>query len=304
MEVFYHDLFTFPLPKKHRFSIEKYTQLRQAIIREGIIELEDLQVPEPASDDQLALAHDADYIERIKHGQLENQEIRKIGFPWSPQLVERARRSVGSTINACRAALQDGLAINLAGGTHHAFRGHGEGFCIFNDTAVASRLMQSEGLAKRVAIIDCDVHQGNGTASILSHDTSIFTFSIHGRNNYPFQKEISDLDIPLNDGAGDDEYLEALKQGCEESLSSANADLVIYIAGADAYSGDRLGRLSLTKNGLARRDELVLANCRDLDLPVAIVMGGGYSPNIQDIVDIHLQTIRIATAMYERAKFH
>lgn len=302
MKAFYHDLFTFPLPDKHRFPIDKYARLREAILEEGIIAEENMRLPEPASDELLALAHDREYIEKVRSGNLNDKEIRKIGFPWSPELVERARRSVGSTISACRAAPEDGLAINLAGGTHHAFRDHGEGFCIFNDAAVAAKVMQIEAVAKRLVILDCDVHQGNGTASILSNDETIFTFSIHGSKNYPFQKEFSDLDISLKEDAGDDEYIEALKVGLEQSLAAANADLAIYIAGADAFVDDRLGRLSLTKNGLAQRDELVLTSCREEGIPVAVVMGGGYSPNVQDIVDIHMQTILIAISMLDEVK--
>ncbi|MCH7480835.1 MAG: histone deacetylase [Chloroflexi bacterium] len=303
MKVFYHDLFTFPLPEKHRFPVEKYARLREAILAEQIVPPENLRVSDPATDVQLSLAHDRDYIDKMKHGRLGENEIRKIGFPWSPQLVERARRSVGSTISACRAAFVDGIAVNLAGGTHHAFRDRGEGFCIFNDAVVAARLMQSEGRAKQIVILDCDVHQGNGTANILANDSTIFTFSIHGANNYPFVKEESDLDIPLPDGVGDEEYLAALSEGLNDPIKTTDADLVIYLAGADAFVDDRLGRLSLTKEGLATRDEIVLSHCRAAGLPVAIVMGGGYAPEIQDIVDIHLNTVRIATAMYEKVKY-
>ena len=303
MKVFYHDLFTFPLPEKHRFPVEKYARLREAILAEQIVPPENLRVSDPATDVQLSLAHDRDYIDKMKHGRLGENEIRKIGFPWSPQLVERARRSVGSTISACRAAFVDGIAVNLAGGTHHAFRDRGEGFCIFNDAVVAARLMQSEGRAKQIVILDCDVHKGNGTANILAKDSTIFTFSIHGANNYPFVKEESDLDIPLPDGVGDEEYLAALSEGLNDPIKTTDADLVIYLAGADAFVDDRLGRLSLTKEGLATRDEIVLSHCRAAGLPVAIVMGGGYAPEIQDIVDIHLNTVRIATAMYEKVKY-
>ena len=303
MKVFYHDLFTFPLPEKNRFPVEKYTRLREAILAEQIVPLENLRVSDPATDEQLSLAHDLDYIDKMKHGRLGENEIRKIGFPWSPQLVERACISVGSTISTCRSALSDGISVYLAGGTHQAYRDRGEGFCIFNDAVVAARLMQSEGRAKQIVILDCDVHQGNGTANILAKDSTIFTFSIHGANNYPFVKEESDLDIPLPDGVGDEEYLAALSEGLNDPIKTTDADLVIYLAGADAFVDDRLGRLSLTKEGLATRDEIVLSHCRAAGLPVAIVMGGGYAPEIQDIVDIHLNTVRIATAMYEKVKY-
>lgn len=304
MKVFYHDLFTFPLPEKHRFPIQKYTRLREALLDQGIIAEENMLVPDPASDDQLSLAHDWDYIEKVKTGNLDDIDVRKMGFPWSPELVQRARRSVGSTISACRLAIKEGLAVNLAGGTHHAFRDRGEGYCVFNDTAVAARVMQAEGRVNQIIIIDCDVHQGDGTASILANDTTVFTFSIHGANNFPFRKENSDLDIPLEDGVEDDEYLDALAEGLDKSINLADAGLALYIAGADPFVGDRLGKLSLSKEGLARRDDLVLSRCQEAELPIAVVMGGGYAPDIQDVVDIHLQTIRHATAMQNRVKSH
>ncbi|KAA3648637.1 MAG: histone deacetylase [Chloroflexi bacterium] len=303
MKVYYHDLFTFPLPEMHRFPISKYKRLRQAIVDRGIVKTEDLHIPEPATDEQLALAHEREYIEKVKQGTLSEQEIRRMGFPWSPELVERSRRSVGSTIAACRAALEDGVAINLAGGTHHAGQQHGEGFCVFNDAAVAGRVMQAEGLANRVLVIDCDVHQGNGTAAILQDDDSIFTFSIHGEKNFPFRKEASDLDISLPDGTGDVEYINMLDSGLQQAIQLANAELVIYLSGADPFEGDRLGRLALSMEGLAKRDQLVLQTCMDANLPVAVVMAGGYAENVEDIVDIHAQTIRIAGEFAHRLQF-
>ena len=224
-------------------------------------------------------------------------EVRRIGLPWSPELVERSRRSVGGTISACRAALQEGIAVSLSGGTHHAFRERGEGFCIFNDSAVAARVMQAEGRARQIAIVDCDVHQGNGTAGILADDPTIFTFSIHGAKNFPFHKERSDLDVELPDRTGDDAYIEALEAGLRHTLESTHADLVIYLAGADPFAGDTLGRLSLSKAGLAERDRLVFSLCGQAGLPVAVVMAGGYARPIQDTVDIHFQTVRIATGL-------
>jgi acetoin utilization deacetylase AcuC-like enzyme len=253
-----------------------------------------LRVPEPATDEQLLRVHLADYVEKVKKGQLTEREIRRIGFPWSLQMVERSRRSVGGTISTCRAALEEGIAINLAGGTHHAYPDHGEGFCVFNDTAVAARAMQTENRAGRILIIDCDVHQGNGTAAIFAGDPSVFTFSIHGAKNFPFHKENSDLDIALEDGSQDPIYLEALQSGLAQSLQQAHADLAIYLAGADPFAGDRLGRLSLSKAGLAKRDRMVFIACQKARLPVAVVMSGGYAKNIQDTVDIHFQTLKTA----------
>ncbi len=300
MKVFYCDTFPLPLPPGHRFPVQKYALLRQSVVAARLVPPEDLVIPDPATDEQILLAHDLDYLQRITTGQLTRKEMRSIGLPWSLELVARARCSVGATISACRAALQDGVAVNLAGGTHHAFRDHGQGFCVFNDSAIAARTLQAEGRARRVVIIDCDVHQGNGTAAILSGDPTIFTFSIHGARNFPFHKETSDLDIELEDGTGDTAYLEALEAGVRRSLEAADADLAIYLAGADPYGGDQLGRLALTKPGLAQRDSLVFELCAQMGLPVATVMAGGYARQITDTVDIHLQTVRIAGEMAKR----
>lgn len=297
MKAFYTDQFVLPLPPEHRFPMLKYRRLRERVEAEGVVTPENLLIPEAATDEQILRAHDAEYLERVKNGSLTTKEIRRIGFPWSPEMVERSRRSSGATIAACRAAFSDGIAVNLAGGTHHAFRDHGEGYCVFNDSAIAARAMQAEGLAQRVVILDCDVHQGNGTASILAGDSSIFTFSIHGAKNFPFHKEASDFDVELADGTGDSLYLDMLEEGVTRALSLANADLAIYLAGADPYAGDRLGRLKLSMEGLAARDRLVLGLCRAEGLPVAVTMAGGYAHEVEDIVAIHLQTVRIAAKM-------
>jgi acetoin utilization deacetylase AcuC-like enzyme len=297
MKVFYTDHFVLPLPSEHRFPMLKYQRLREGVVAEEIVAPENLLIPAAATDEQILRAHDADYVERVKIGTLTAKELRRIGFPWSPEMVERSRRSSGATMAACRAALEDGVAVNLAGGTHHAFRDHGEGYCVFNDSAIAARAMQAEGRARRVVILDCDVHQGNGTAAILAGDSSIFTFSIHGAKNFPFHKEVSDLDIELEDGTGDTVYLDLLEEGVTRALALANADLAIYLAGADPYMGDRLGRLKLTMEGLAARDRLVLGMCRAEGLPVAVTMAGGYAHNVEDIVAIHLQTVRIAAEL-------
>jgi acetoin utilization deacetylase AcuC-like enzyme len=277
--------------------MRKYSLLRERIVSEQIIAPEDLLVPEAATDEQILRAHDADYLARVVTGTLSRREILRIGFPWSPSGVERSRRASGGTIGACRAALTDGVAVNLAGGTHHAGRDHGEGYCIFNDSPIAARAMQAEGRARRVVVLDCDVHQGNGTAGILADDPTIFTFSIHGAKNFPFRKIKSDLDIELDDGVADEVYLEMLEVGVGRALALSHADLAIYLAGADPFIGDRLGRLGLSKAGLAQRDRLVLEMCRQHGLPVAITMAGGYARDVADIVDIHAQTVRIAAEM-------
>jgi acetoin utilization deacetylase AcuC-like enzyme len=300
MKAFYHDHFVLPLPEGHRFPMLKYALLRQKVQSEGLIDSEELRVPDPACDEQLLRVHQAEYLHRVVSGALTEKEIRRIGFPWSLQLVERARRSVGGTIAACRAALHDGGAVNLAGGTHHAYPDHGEGYCVFNDCAVAARVMQAEGLARRVVILDCDVHQGNGTAAVFANDPSVFTFSIHGAHNFPFHKESSDLDVALGDGTTDEVYLEALESGLETAIDRSQADLAIYLAGADPFQGDRLGRLSLTKSGLAARDRLVFERCRQARLPVATVMAGGYARDVNDTVDIHAVTVQIAAQLTTR----
>lgn len=294
MKLYYSDHFVLPLPDGHRFPASKYTLLRQRVANSELVSENHLTVPEAASLEQLSLAHDREYVRRVIQGELSEKEIRRIGFPWSPELVERSRRSVGGTIAACRAALEEGVSANLAGGTHHAYADHGEGYCVFNDVSVAARVMQAEGRAERIVILDCDVHQGNGTAAIFSEDPSVYTFSIHAAKNFPFHKEPSDLDIALPDGALDEEYLEVLHWGVWQSMLLAQADLAIYLAGADPLAGDRLGRLALSKEGLGRRDRLVFELCKQAALPVAITMSGGYAKNIEDTVDVHLQTLLLA----------
>jgi len=298
MKLYYHDHFVLPLPEGHRFPMEKYARLRERLANDVQFAPIEFLVPEQATLDELCLAHDPLYVQRFLEGNMSEKEMRRIGFPWTPQLVERARRSVGGTIAACRAALQEGASANLAGGTHHAYAEHGEGYCVFNDSAVAARAMQVDGLARRIAILDCDVHQGNGTAAILAKDPSVFTFSIHGEKNFPFHKEQSDLDIALPDGTADDLYLARLEVGVRQTLEQAKADLVIYLAGADPYAGDRLGRLALSKKGLLERDTLVVRHCQLRGLPVAIAMAGGYARQVEDTVDIHFQTISTLARLF------
>jgi acetoin utilization deacetylase AcuC-like enzyme len=272
----------------------KYSLLRQRVYESGLFSPEELIEGEPASDEQLLRVHTPEYVNKVFHGLLSEKEVRRIGLPWSPQLVERSRRSVGCTIAACRSALEEGLAATLGGGTHHAYPDHGEGYCVFNDVALAARAMQAEGRARRIVIIDCDVHQGNGTAAIFAGDPTVYTFSIHGEKNFPYHKENSDLDIALPDGTGDGTYLDALQDGLKRSLQASRADLAIYLAGADPFTGDRLGRLSLSKAGLVERDRLVFTACAQQGLPIAVTMSGGYAKDATDIADIHFQTIRLA----------
>lgn len=286
--------YAFPLPDGHRFPVAKYAMLRERVIAEAIVPAEYVLDPAAASDDALRLVHTAEYVERFNTGALTPAEERRIGFPWSRQLVERSRRAVGGTIAAARHALAHGIAMNLAGGTHHAFADHGEGFCVYNDIAVAIRQLRCDGLMHRAAIIDLDVHQGNGTHAIFADDADVFTFSMHGGKNYPFHKVAGTLDVELADGTGDEEYLRALMRALPGVISSAAPDIVMYIAGADPHEGDRLGRLALSFDGLARRDAYVLAQCREIGLPVAITIGGGYGRDIGDTVAVHVATARIA----------
>lgn len=298
MQLFYTDVFVLPLPPGHRFPMEKYARLRQTLLDCGDFSAADFHLPHAASDEELGRAHDAGYIRRISTGDIDEKMQKAIGFPWSAAMVERSRRSAGATIDACRAACSDGIAANLAGGTHHAFFDRGEGFCVFNDAAVAARAMQAEGRAGRILIVDCDVHQGNGTAAILAGDDSAFTFSIHGARNYPFTKESSDLDIELPDRCGDDAYLLHLDHGLDTAFDLSRPELVIYLAGADPYADDRLGRLALSMAGLNERDRRVFARCRDANVPVAVTMAGGYARRIDDTVAIHAATIRLARRMW------
>jgi acetoin utilization deacetylase AcuC-like enzyme len=300
MKAFYSDIFEFPLPKEHRFPIEKYALLRKRIIEDGIIPPDDVLIPKSASDDEILLVHIPEYLQKVNTGKLTDKEIRRLGLPWSSQLVERAKRSTGGTIEACRAALNDGIAFNLSGGTHHAYADHAEGFCLFNDVAIAVRVLQSEKLIKRVVIIDCDVHQGNGTASIFTRDPTVLTFSIHGEKNFPLKKEKSDIDIALQDNTNDEAYLEALKSGLNAAVNSSLAEMAIYVSGADAFVDDQLGRLSLSKDGLAKRDFIVFEHCAQAGLPTATVMAGGYAHNLNDIVDIHIETIKCAIQVFNK----
>lgn len=277
----------------------KYRMLRERLAATSAFDAADFLIPQAANDIELTRAHCPDYVRRASTGALSKDEQRLIGFPWSEAMVERSRRSSGATLGACRLALRDGVAANLAGGTHHAFRDRGEGFSVFNDAAVSARAMQAERLVQRVLVVDLDVHQGNGTASIFADDDSVFTFSMHGAKNYPFRREhASDLDIDLPDGTSDEDYLALLAQHLPEVIAQAQPDLAIYLAGADPYEGDRLGRLKLSKSGLNARDEYVFTMLKRQRIPVAVAMAGGYAHVIEDTVDIHFNTIMTAQRVF------
>ncbi len=298
MKAFYSDHFVLPLPSGHRFPMEKYSRLRELVGTLPHLEL--LEAP-PASDTQILYAHDPHYLLKVIKGNLSADEQKEIGFPWTEKMVERSRRSAGATIAAAKTATREGISGNLAGGTHHAYRNLGSGFCVFNDSAITARVLQKEINPKlKVAIIDLDVHQGNGTASILQHDASIFTLSIHGENNFPFKKESSDLDIGLPDGCDDQTYLQSLSQSLDQLDDRFHPDFVIYLAGADPHEGDRLGRLKLSNDGMRLRDAAVFEYALDRQIPVAFSMAGGYGKEIESTIAIHFQTIQTALQFQQR----
>lgn len=296
MKAYYTDQFELPLPPEHRFPMSKYRLLRERLVALGDLAAGQLQVPPPATAEQLRLAHGGEYVRQVLAGELSPAQQRRIGFPWSPQLVARSRRSVGATIAAAEDALRVGVGINLAGGTHHAHADFGEGYCVFNDVVVAYRVLREAGRIDRAVVLDCDVHQGNGTAAMARDDARLLTFSIHCQKNFPLRKTASDLDVPLDVGTGDRGYLAALKDTVPLILRRAAPDLAFYVSGADPFVGDRLGRLALSKQGLAQRDRFVLDHCRERGIPVVVVMAGGYAEQIADVAEIHAATVRIALA--------
>jgi acetoin utilization deacetylase AcuC-like enzyme len=305
MRAFYSDQFVLPLPAGHRFPMPKYKALRDRLLQD--MPQIQMHVAQPATDGELALAHTPAYIQAVVNGQLSPAEQKEIGFPWSPEMVQRSRRSAGATVMAARAALfeGEGLAANLAGGTHHAYADKGSGFCVFNDTAVAARLMQTEWFRRykkplKVAVIDLDVHQGNGTARIFTNDDQVFTLSLHGARNFPFAKEQSDLDVELPDDCTDDAYLHALDLALDELSTRFDPGLLIYLAGADPHEGDRLGRLRLSFDGLEARDRRVFDWAYQRHIPLAFSMAGGYGERLEDTVQVQVNTYRVAYAYWQR----
>jgi acetoin utilization deacetylase AcuC-like enzyme len=299
MKAFYTDIYPLPLPEGHRFPIAKYRMLRSYIEESGLVSRSCLVAPPAATDEELLRVHTADYLQRTVAGEWSVAEARRVGLPWSPEMVERSRRSVGATVQACRAALADGVAINLAGGTHHAFSDAGEGYCVFNDAAVAIEALRAEGLIRRAVVLDLDVHQGNGTAHIFRNDPEVFTLSVHGEKNFPLRKEASSLDLPLPDGVGDEAFLSAVALGAREAILRSRADLAIYLAGADPHEDDRLGRMKVTAEGLRRRDEMVFRLLRAAGLPVAVAMAGGYGRDVAVTARLHFQTVEVAVALFK-----
>jgi len=301
MKAFYSDHVVLHLPLGHRFPAEKYRLLREQIVREGLLRTDEILPAEPATQAQLLRVHSANYLERLAQGRMTEREMRRIGFPWSPALIERSRRSVGATLAASHTALAETVGINLGGGTHHAHTDFGAGFCVFNDVAVAARELLAQGQVERILIVDCDGHQGDGTAAIFADESSVFTFSIHGQSNFPFRKAKSDLDIGLPDGCNDQAYLSALEAGLAQAFEDSDPQFVFYLAGADPFREDTFGRMRLTKAGLAARDRLVFGACADLGLPITVTMAGGYAARIEDTVGIHAETVLLAAQYFAAA---
>ena len=298
MRASYSDRYVIKLPDHHRFPIIKYSMIRERLVCDRTLRPARILEPQPAERKDIVLVHSADYYDRLASGQLTDREVRRLGLPWSEALVTRSRFSVAGTVAAARAALIEGAAANLGGGTHHAFADHGEGFCVLNDIAVAIRLLRAEGLIRRAAVIDCDVHQGNGTAHIFADDPEVFTLSLHGEKNYPLVKQQSTIDVGLADGTEDKEYLDALALALPQAVERFRPDIIFYQAGVDPYEGDRLGRLALTLDGLKRRDLMVFNHCKESSIPAVITLGGGYSSEVADTVEAHCNTIRAARAIF------
>ncbi len=296
-QIFYSPYYYADIGENHVFPIKKFELVRNKLLSEGTLQDSEVIEPEPAEIEDVRLVHTEDYISRLRNGTLTAKEVRKLGLPWSEALVRRSFLATSGTINAAKRALENGVASNLAGGTHHSFPDRGEGFCVLNDVAVAIRVLQKEKLAEKFLIVDCDVHQGNGTAFIFENDVSVFTFSIHGAKNYPLFKERSTLDIELPDRTGDAEYLETLNEALPR-IFLHDPDIVFYLGGADPFENDKLGRLGLTMEGLLRRDEAVLSYAKERDVPIVTTMSGGYATDINDTVEIHSNTIRAVKRVF------
>jgi acetoin utilization deacetylase AcuC-like enzyme len=301
MKCSYHPGYQSALPPGHPFPMSKYPVLKERLLAEGVLALHDILLPEPLEIETLELVHTREYLDKLQSSGLSAAEQRRLGLPWSEALWQRSRLAAGGTLLAARTALMQGLAGNLAGGTHHAFADHGEGFCVLNDVAIAIVKLRSEGAIQHAAVIDLDVHQGNGTAAIFEEAAEVFTFSMHGERNYPLAKMRSNLDVPLRDGVGDAEYLAALRRHLPEVLQAADADIAFYLAGVDVAAGDRYGKLALSEEGIRLRDRWVIETVRNLDVPLVIVPAGGYAPTRERTAQLHTHAFREAVA-YERRR--
>ena len=298
LKIAYHPIYRHPLPEGHRFPMIKYELLPEQLLHEGTFLPDNFFEPEIPNDKYILAVHDPEYYYDLLNMKIPPREARKIGFPLNEMLVERERIIAGGTIKCCDYALEYGIAMNIAGGTHHAYSNRGEGFCMLNDQAIGARYLLDEGLARKILILDLDVHQGNGTAEIFRDEPAVFTCSVHGAKNYPFKKEVSDMDVALNPGTNDEEYLALLAGLFPELIQKVKPDFIFYLSGVDILSSDKLGTLSLSLQGCRKRDEYILSQCKELGIPVQCSMGGGYSPDIRIIVEAHANTFRLAQQIY------
>ena len=298
LKIAYHPIYCHPLPKGHRFPMEKYELLPQQLLYEGTCNNTNFFEPGFPNDKDIFAVHEPEYYYDLLNITLNQRAARKIGFPLSEVLIERERVIADGTIKASEFALKHGIAMNIAGGTHHAYTNRGEAFCMLNDQAIGARYIQTKGLAEKILIVDLDVHQGNGTAEIFKNDTSVFTFSMHGKNNYPFKKEQSDLDISLENDTDDHVYLSILKETLPKLIAEQQPDFIYYLCGVDVITSDKLGKLGLTIKGCRNRDRFVLEECKAHEIPVMCSMGGGYSPDIKTIIEAHANTFRLAQEIY------
>jgi acetoin utilization deacetylase AcuC-like enzyme len=298
LKIAFHPIYKHPLPEGHRFPMEKYDLLPQQLLHEGTCSEDNFFKPERPNDKYILAVHEPEYYYDLLNITLDQRAARKIGFPLSEVLVERERLITDGTLKATEYALQNGIAMNIAGGTHHAYTNRGEAFCMLNDQAIGARYLQAKGLSKKILIVDLDVHQGNGTAEIFKNDKSVYTFSMHGKSNYPFKKEQSDLDIALDNDINDKDYLKILKSTLPRIIDMQNPDFIFYLCGVDVIASDKLGKLGMTINGCKERDRFVLQQCKNNSIPVMCSMGGGYSPDIKTIVDAHANTFRLAQEIF------
>ncbi|MCM5662004.1 histone deacetylase family protein [Galbibacter mesophilus] len=298
LKIAYHPIYQHPLPEGHRFPMVKYDLLPKQLLHEGIVTEENFFKPSIPNDEDILRVHTPAYLNDLKNQTLDARSARKIGFPLSEALVNREVIIADGSMKCCEFALENGVSMNIAGGTHHAYSGHGEAFCLLNDQAIAARYLQHQKLADKILVVDLDVHQGNGTAAIFENDESVFTFSMHGKNNYPFKKEKSDLDIALDDDCGDETYLSILEKELPKLIANQKPDFIFYLCGVDVIKGDKLGRLGLSMEGCKKRDEIVLELCKEQGIPVQCSMGGGYSPDIKTIVAAHTNTFKVAQKLY------
>ncbi|WP_199507606.1 MULTISPECIES: histone deacetylase [unclassified Psychrobacter] len=298
LKIAYSEIFRYQVPEKHRFPMQKYTMIPERLLAEGTITTANFFAPRALTEDEILTTHTADYWRKLKTQTLTAKEARPIGFEMTPRLVERGRHIAHATYQCALYAKEYGIAMNVAGGTHHSFADHGEGFCVFNDVCIASNLLLSRGEAEKILIVDLDVHQGNGNASIMADEPRVFVFSMHGAKNYPFRKPPSDLDIELPNDTDDAAYLGILKDTLPRLIKEVAPDMIFYQSAVDVLATDKLGKLALTRAGCYERDRFVLSQAKDAGIPVAVVMGGGYSENIDDVVEAHCNTFRLAQALF------